>query len=321
MSPSMQSKDSAAEQLPVGKLTDELLGHPLALALGSLALSAFISHALFGRVDWRPILICTTSDILTIGLDHYHDHAALHALAAKSPAAPYNAAVLRVFTRARTLLVTAAALLVAALAAAPARTWALTALFVTPALLWDTPLFRFRRAPREKTDAARTAGGDGAFVIKRIPGMKALIIGVIRGCGTFMVVRSVLGAHGYALRAPWSPAQFVIWSTVNRACHAVMADIRDYPSDLAHGVPTLPVLLRSVLRTKILLTALHLGTMLAFARNAYIVLGAAYAVALVWALDERSARAWFRASFHSQTAVALVWAARCAVEEYRRGAW
>ncbi|CCM03430.1 uncharacterized protein FIBRA_05561 [Fibroporia radiculosa] len=103
-----------------------------------------------------------------------------------------------------------------------------------------------------------------------------------------------------------------------------MADVRDFTEDVAQNVPTVPVLLGSTRRTRVLLTGVHAATALAFAlpasRNPYIVFGAAYAGALVWMLDEHSPRARFRWSFHSQTVVGVVWAAAQAARRWL-GAW
>ena len=72
-------------------------------------------------------------------------------------------------------------------------------------------------------------------------------------------------------------------------------------------VPTIPVLLRSVRKTRWLLTIIHLGTLLGFMQNPYIILGSLYAVTLVWLLDENSPRKAYRFSFHSQTLVVTVY--------------
>jgi len=86
-----------------------------------------------------------------------------------------------------------------------------------------------------------------------------------------------------------------------------MADVRDFTEDWELQVPTIPVLLKSVYKTKLLLTAIHTLTMLAFINNVYIIFGSLYAIALVWALDEHSNRKMYRLSFHSQTLVAVVY--------------
>lgn len=88
-----------------------------------------------------------------------------------------------------------------------------------------------------------------------------------------------------------------------------MADVRDFTEDWELQVPTIPVLLKSVYKTKVLLTVVHMLTLIAFVENLYIVFGSLYAIALVWALDENSPRKMYRLSFHSQTLVAIVYGA------------
>jgi len=112
--------------------------------------------------------------VITIGLDHYNDQASALAQAKQTS----NSAILSVFSRARFLLLFNAILLVVALARSPPSTWLITAFFITPALLWDTPLFRRgskNGAPRVKKTKAEKAGeAKDGFIIKRIPGMKAV---------------------------------------------------------------------------------------------------------------------------------------------------
>lgn len=86
-----------------------------------------------------------------------------------------------------------------------------------------------------------------------------------------------------------------------------MADVRDFHEDWALQVPTIPVLLKSVFKTQVLLTVIHLMTLFAFIQNIYIVFGCIYAIALVWLLNEDSPRGRYRLSFHSQTIVAVLY--------------
>ena len=88
-----------------------------------------------------------------------------------------------------------------------------------------------------------------------------------------------------------------------------MADVRDFHQDWEKQGPTIPVLLKSVLRTKILLTAVHLLTTFLYSYNPYIVFASLYATVLVWALDEKSPRGLYRLSFHSQTLTAALYGA------------
>ena len=86
-----------------------------------------------------------------------------------------------------------------------------------------------------------------------------------------------------------------------------MADVRDFHEDWEKQVPTIPVLLRSVLWTKMLLTVVHALTTFLYSYNPYIVFASVYAAVLVWALDENSPRGMYRLSFHSQTLTALLY--------------
>lgn len=188
--------------LLASKLKDELLVHPIILSAGSLALSIFISQAVYSTFDWRPVstittllfksrtmhihlvipqvAICVSSDILTIGLDHYKDQAPSLVDALNNA----STRVLQVFYHARILLLLSTTLLCVALSHSPPATWMITGIFIAPALLWNTPL-SIRIPGHSSQNEFRTEKDqqkpEGAFVIKRIPGMKALFIGIIRG--------------------------------------------------------------------------------------------------------------------------------------------
>lgn len=99
-------------------------------------------------------------------------------------------------------------------------------------------------------------------------------------------------------------------------CLQVMADVRDFHEDWEKQVPTIPVLLKSVFRTKVLLTAIHLFTMVLYSENPYIVFSSLYATVLVWFLNENSQRGLYRLSFHSQTLTALLYAVVEGTKEY-----
>lgn len=86
-----------------------------------------------------------------------------------------------------------------------------------------------------------------------------------------------------------------------------MADVRDFHEDWEKQVPTIPVLMRSVFRTKMLLTVVHLLTTFLYSYNPYIVFASVYATVLVWALDENSPRRMYHLSFHSQTLTTLLY--------------
>jgi hypothetical protein len=243
-----------------------------------------------------------TTDYIAIGLDHYKDHAQSLSDARKSS----NHPVLSLFRHARDILIFNAIICIIALVSSPLKTWVITGVCMAPAILWNTPLFQRKdKKPKEKIEDAAQPNG---FVIKRVPGMKAVFIGIIRGCGTFAVISSVMsqfatqGGH-----SPFTPTEMIIWSSINRFGHAVMADVRDYHEDLELKVPTIPVLLKSVFRAQMLLTTVHLLTMLVFFNNVYIVFGCLYATAFVWLLNEHSPRVLYRLSSHSQTIVAALY--------------
>ncbi|KAI0709657.1 hypothetical protein C8T65DRAFT_739837 [Cerioporus squamosus] len=317
--------------LTVRELESELLTHPLMLSVGSLSLSTFMSRAIYGVVDWRPVLICVSSDILAIGMDHYFDQAPMLSYALKT----HNTQLRTVFRKAKVLLLSSASLLFFALTLSPFSTWAMVAIFFGPAFVWDFSLFmiggRQRGSPKTTTQKK-------AFTIKRIPGTKAILIGSFEGrSGSIQTALSLALIAGpsqvrHLLYRPlhpwiaspspwhdsdvWSPSQIVIWSTINRACHAVMADVRDFHEDWEKQVPTIPVLLKSVFRTKVFLTIMHLFTIILYSYNLYIVFSSLYATVLVWFLNESSPRGLYRLSFHSQTLTALLYAFAEAAKTY-----
>ena len=95
-----------------------------------------------------------------------------------------NTEMIAIFKQAKVLLYSNAVLLALALALSPPWTWAMVAIFFGPAFVWDFKLFMFggrrqQKKPEEKK--VKGAGEKHAFTIKRIPGMKAVLIGVIRG--------------------------------------------------------------------------------------------------------------------------------------------
>lgn len=220
------------------------------------------------------------------------------------------------FIYARTFLTASAILLALALSQCPISTLLTTAAFVAPALLWTTPISFKKFAPilrrllgRFGGDKRQPSTSAPVLVIKRIPGMKAIFNGIIRGCGIYTVVLSVLSGSGNltnTLPSPWSVVQLIVWSTVNRSCHAIMTDVRDFEDDMKAGVPTIPVLLGSVLKTKAILTACHMLVMLAFIENPYIMGSCLFAAALVWMLGKDSPKKAFLFSSHSQS-LFIIW--------------
>ncbi|KAG2135784.1 hypothetical protein DEU56DRAFT_948652 [Suillus clintonianus] len=301
--------------LTIPKLADELFLRPIVISMNSLALSSLMSFVMSanGNIDWRPIIICVTSDILAMGADHLKDKE-------KEFSSERNNAndsrLASWFAYARTFLTASAVLLALTLSLCPISTLLTTAAFVAPALLWTTPI-SFRKFGRISRCLLGMFGEDKhqpstsapTLVIKRIPGMKAIFNGIIRGCGIYTVVLSVLSGSGNladTLPSPWSTVQLIVWSTVNRSCHAIMTDVRDFEDDLKDGVPTIPVLLGSVRKTKVILTACHMLVMLTFIDNPYIMGSCLFAAALVWILGKHSAKKAFLFSSHSQS-LFIIW--------------
>ncbi|KAG1879934.1 hypothetical protein F4604DRAFT_1620406 [Suillus subluteus] len=291
--------------LTIAKLADELFLRPIVISMNSLVLSTLMSFVMSanGSIDWRPITICVMSDILAMGADHLKDKEEEFSSdrnnANKSRLASW-------FIYARTFLAASAALLALALSQS----------FVAPALLWTTPI-SFKKFALISRRLLGRFGGDKhqpstsapVLVIKRIPGMKAIFNGIIRGCGIYTVVLSVLSGSGNltnTLPSPWSVVQLIVWSTVNRSCHAIMTDVRDFEDDMKAGVPTIPVLLGSILKTKIILTTCHMLVMLAFIENPYIMGSCLFAAVLVWILGKNSPKKAFLFSSHSQS-LFIIW--------------
>jgi len=290
----MLHTDSAA-------LRHELIDTPAVLAAGSLALSTFMSCLLFGTLDWRPVFICILSDYIAIGLDHYLE------LVGIASTGGTVGRTKRVFQVAKALLVTSTLLLSAVLFFCPLRTWLVVAVCFGPAFVWDIDISHYVKAffPSGKpTHGAANPAGQKVWSVKRIPGLKALLIGVIRVYGTYAIVSSCSDSRALATNSHfihWVPWQFFLWSVIDRTCHAVMEDIRDYPDDLKNGVPTIPVLLRSIPKSKWVLSVVHVVGLAVYHHNLYIILSALYAIALVWFLDHNSSRSLYHLSYHSQT--------------------
>ncbi|KAG2151184.1 uncharacterized protein EDB93DRAFT_1083563 [Suillus bovinus] len=301
--------------LTVPKLADELFLRPIVISMNSLALSVLISCVMSANasIDWRPITICVTSDILVMGADHLKDKEEEFMSDRSTTKDPRLASW---FMYARTFLTVSAVVLVFALSQCPISTLLTTATFVTPALLWTTPisfkkfwLISRRFLGRSSGEKHQTSTSAPVLVIKRIPGMKAIFNGIIRGCGIYTVVFSVLSGSGNMtnmLPSPWNVVQLIVWSTVNRSCHAIMTDVRDFEDDMKAGVPTIPVLLGSILKTKVILTACHMLVMLAFIENSYIMGSCLFASALVWMLGKHSPKKAFLFSSHSQS-LFIIW--------------
>ncbi|KAG2052818.1 hypothetical protein BDR06DRAFT_494899 [Suillus hirtellus] len=232
-------------------------------------------------LDWRPIVICATSDVLVIAVDHLKDQ--------EVDIGSQGAAVIKRFTPlAHIFLALNASLLVAALSLSPPQATFFTAVFTAPAFLWTTPLdlSRISTILKRLVYANYSQEVDKAhrpFIIKRVPGMKAFFSGTIRSCGVFSVVHSALQSPWESTHnaLPWTIAETVVWSMVNRTGHCIMSDVRDYDEDKQAGVPTIPVLLDSLLKTRMLLTVVHAAVLTAFRHNPFIVASSCFAIGLV----------------------------------------
>ncbi|KAG2068406.1 hypothetical protein BDR04DRAFT_1119799 [Suillus decipiens] len=90
-------------------------------------------------------------------------------------------------------------------------------------MFWTTPInFKgfamvsrrlSRRFGRDKNQPYASAP---VLVIKRIPGMKAISMASFEGNLTITVP------------SPWSVVQLIVWSIVNRSCHAILNDVCDF---------------------------------------------------------------------------------------------
>ncbi|KAG1852284.1 hypothetical protein DFJ58DRAFT_728615 [Suillus subalutaceus] len=294
--------------LTTTKLADELFLRPIVISMNSFALSTLMSYVMSanGCIDWRPITICVTSDILAMGADHLKDKEEEFSSDRNNVNDPRLASW---FIYARTFLAASAVLLALALSQCPISTLLTTAVFVAPALLWTTPisfkkfaLISRRLLGKFSGDKHQPSTSAPVLVIKRIPGMKAIFNGIIRGCGIYAVVLSVLSGSGNltnTLPSPWSVVQLIVWSTI-------MTDVRDFEDDMKAGVPTIPVLLGSILKTKVILTTCHMLVMFAFIENPYIMGSCIFAAALVWILGKNSPKKAFLFSSHSQS-LFIIW--------------
>ncbi|OCH86644.1 hypothetical protein OBBRIDRAFT_689371, partial [Obba rivulosa] len=290
-------------------LREELIFYPLILSIGSLTLSMFMSTLIFDALHWQSAVICTTSDIIAMSMDHYFDHIPSLAAARKIG----DITTVSTFTQARILLATSVALLFTTLLLSPPLTWAAVVLFFGPAFIWNFDLSKpssLRGDISVGGERKTERGHRGRFSVKRIPGMKAVLDGVIRGGGIFAVNYSM-----HARAAPritgspqiWSARQIVIWSTINHICHSVMTDIRDFHEDEKDQVLTIPVILGSIQMTRTVLTLVHLSIMWACVENLYIVFSSLYSMVLVWSLNPNSPRRFYSLSFHSQTLTVVLY--------------
>ncbi|KAG0707409.1 hypothetical protein DFH29DRAFT_844953 [Suillus ampliporus] len=301
----------------VSSILDSLILRPIVVAINTFALASLFSYMIAERLDWRPITIWVTCDIIAIIIDHLMDQ--------ESAVAACGADVVKRFTPlinlGRAFLALNTALLVIALSQCPPETTMITAVFAAPAFLWATPIKsqrigavikNFMGAKHDKEGESSPPKSSGSLVIKRIPGMKAVFNGVIRGCGVFFVVNSALQVSReldqISAAPPWIIMEAIIWSTTNRICHAVMTDVRDFDDDYKVGVPTIPVLLGSPLKTRVILTVIQAVAMMAFRHNPYILGSSYFAIALVWLLGKDSRKVYFLLSVHSQSMFIFMYA-------------
>ncbi|KAG0703672.1 hypothetical protein DFH29DRAFT_850074 [Suillus ampliporus] len=301
----------------VSSILDSLILRPIVVAINTFALSCLFSYMIAEQLDWRPITIWVTCDIIAIIIDHLMDQ--------EEAVAAAGAEFVKRFTPlinlGRAFLALNTAALVIALSQCPPETTMVTAVFAAPAFLWATPikpqrigamLKNFMGVNNVKEGESPAPKSSGSLVIKRVPGMKAVFNGVIRGCGVFFVVNSALQVSRpldqVSAAPPWIILEAIIWSTVNRTCHAVMTDVRDFHDDFKVGVPTIPVLLGSPFKTRVVLTAIQVVAMMAFRHNSYIMASSYFAIALVWLLGHDSPKVYFLLSVHSQSMFIFMYA-------------
>ncbi|KAG1855972.1 hypothetical protein F4604DRAFT_1590582 [Suillus subluteus] len=288
---------------------------PIIVAMSTAVLSSFLSYEIAGQIDWRPITVCLTCDILTVSVDHLKDQEVVIGALGAADMKRFTP----LFRLARVFLALNASLLVMALCQSPSEVTFITAVFTTPAFLWVTPfdlqwigrvLKRFIRANYDQEVGYDSPRSKEPFIIKRIPGVKAILDGIIRSCMPFLVVHSALQLSWQSAHKapPWTITETMIWSIVNRICHCIMADVRDYDEDKKTGVPTIPILLESPLKTRIVLTIVQAVVMMAFLHNPFIVGSSCFAIALVWILGKDSPKAYFRFSLHSQSIFIIMYA-------------
>jgi 4-hydroxybenzoate polyprenyltransferase len=93
----------------------------------------------------------------------------------------------------------------------------------------------------------------------------------------------------------------------------IMTDVRDYNDDIQTGIPTIPVLLASPLKVRLILTVVQAAVMVAFLHNPFIVASSCFAIALVWILGKDSPKVYFRFGLHSQSIFIVIYAAMSAL--------
>lgn len=300
----------------VSRFVDTVFIRPIVVAMSSLFTASLMSYVMAERLDWRPITVCVTCDILTVSIDHVKDQDVI--------VGACGAAVVKrfapLFHLARMFLILNVLLLVIALSQGSPKMTIITVIFTTPAFLWATPL-NFQRIgavfqryipAKHGQEVGYSSSISGApFIIKRVPGMKSIFNGIIRGCGIFFVVHSALHESWKSDSnvLPWKIIEIVIWSTISRTGHGILSDVRDFCEDEKDGVPTIPVLLGSPLKTRIVLTVSQAVVMMACLGNPYILGSSCFMIALIWFLGQDSPKAYFILSIHSQSIFIVMYGA------------
>jgi hypothetical protein len=152
----------------------------------------------------------TSLDFLCNALDHYRDELHLRQKAVETN----NRAVINMFQRTRILIFVSALSICIALVFSPVSTAPTLICVSTPALLWDVKLFKIRSNQPDKPPEYLS--------VKRIPVIKPLLVGIMRGYGTCKIVDSImLPSYKRSLVYPWTMFELVVWPTMNRACDAV----------------------------------------------------------------------------------------------------
>ncbi|KAH8705864.1 hypothetical protein BGW36DRAFT_311623 [Talaromyces proteolyticus] len=273
--------------IDITHLKHSLIWQPVSMSIGSLGLSNLICHVLYGVLDWRAVALTTSFHFISIALDHYKDHLQSYKIAKQSR----NQDALNIFQFTHWMIFLSALIAVTALTQCPLSTTVKTACFVAPALLWDFHIFEFTYKGRKEYVS-----------VKRIPGIKPFLVGFIRGCGTYLVVESIMTpTYTYQPVYPWNPFQLIVWVMMDRSCYSFLLDIRDYDEDKRGSVRTLVVLLGSIPLSKLFLVVAHFITICIFHENLYIIGAALYAAALGLYLDHKSHGVWFDLSCHSLT--------------------
>ncbi|KAG1723957.1 hypothetical protein EDB19DRAFT_1834409 [Suillus lakei] len=273
----------------VSTFINAVILRPIVVAINSLVLASLMSYMIAGWLDWRPALwfsntivqkitVCTTCDILAVGIDHFRDQG----IAIGTCGAAVIQCFALLFYLVHIFLVLNVSLLMIALCPSPPNMAILTCNFYYPRFSG------FICVKHDQETGYSSLRSGTPFIIKRVPGMKAIFNGIIRG-QSWKSDYNVL---------PWTIIKTVIWLTVNHICHSTCVTLTE---DDKAGVLTIPVLLGSPLKTWIVLTIIQAAVMIAFIGNPYILASSCFAIALVWILGKDSPKECFLLSIHSQS--------------------